>query len=129
MVSVCRQRGFTLLEILVALTILALSMGAIIKASGDFTVNHAWLRDRTLATWVARDVLVGFQVENTWPGVGEQEGTQEMGRREWRWLARVSQTDEKKLRRVDVEVYLPDTDEDEPVTVLSGFLRQPDIGS
>jgi len=124
MVIRCRQRGFTLLEILVALAILALSMGAIIKASGDFTGNHAWLRDRTLATWVARNVLVGFQLENAWPSVGEQKGTQEMGRREWRWVARVSQTDEPKLRRLDVEVYLTETDEEEPVTVLSGFLKQ-----
>ena len=86
---------------------------------------HAWLRDRTLATWVARNVLVQFQVENAWPDVGERKGTQEMGRREWRWLARVSQTDEAQLRRLDVEVFLLDAEEEEPVSVLSGFLQQP----
>ena len=119
------QRGFTLLEVLIALAVLAIAMGAVIKAAGDYTGNHAWLRDRTLATWVARNVLVEFQVENAWPEVGERKGTREMGRRDWRWLARVSQTDEAQLRRLDVEVYLLDADDEEPVSVLSGFLQQP----
>jgi len=125
MVKSRRQRGFTLLEVLIALAVLAIAMGAIIKAAGDYTGNHAWLRDRTLATWVARNVLVQLQVENAWPSVGERKGTQEMGRREWRWLARISQTDEAQLRRLDVEVYLLDAEDEEPVSVLSGFLRQP----
>ena len=118
--------GFTLLEILVALAVLALSLGAVIKATGDYTSNESWLRDRTFATWVARNVLVEFQLEGEWPRVGERKGTREMGHQEWRWLARISQTEEKELRRLDVEVRPLDADEDEPITTLSGFLRQPD---
>jgi general secretion pathway protein I len=125
MVRSHRQRGFTLLEVLIALAVLALAMGAVIKSTGDYAGNHTWLRDRTLATWVARNVMVQFQVENAWPEVGERKGTQEMGRQEWRWLARVSQTDEAQLRRLDVEVFLLDAEEEEPVSVLSGFLQQP----
>ena len=120
------SRGFTLLEILVALAVLAFAMGAIIKASSDFTGSHAHLHARSMANWVARNVVVEFQVGNEWPRVGERKGTQEMGGKEWRWLARISQTDEAQLRRIDVDVMLSDTDEDTPLTTLSGFLRQPD---
>jgi len=50
-----------------------------------------------------------------------------MGNQEWRWLARISQTEEAELRRLDVEVYPVDSDDDEnPVSVLSGFLMQPE---
>ncbi len=121
--------GFTLLEVLVALTVLALTLGAVIKAAGDYTANQAHLHDRTLATWVARNVLVEQQLENAWPRVGELKGTTDMGEREWRWLAIVSQTEEEELRRLDVEVrpFEDDFSDDdaEPLAVLSGFLWQP----
>jgi len=121
-----RVTGFTLLEVLIALAVLALSMGAAIKAVGDYTNNEAYLRDRTIAMWVARNVLVRFQVENEWPDVGERKGTEEMGRREWRWLGVISQTEEEELRRLDVKVFALDSEDDEsPVSVLSGFLVQP----
>lgn len=123
--SRCGSRGFTLLEILIALAVLALAMGALIGAAGNYTASQSHLRDRTLATWVARDVLAEFQLRGDWPSVGEQKGTREMGNREWRWLARTSQTDETELRRLDVEVRPADTDATEPLTTLSGFLMQP----
>ena len=118
--------GFTLLEVLVALAVIALSMGAIIKATGDYTNNQSYLRDRTMALWVARNVLVQFRVDKEWPDVGERKGTQEMGNREWRWLAVTSQTDEEELRRLDVEVFPIDSEDDDlPLSVLSGFLVRP----
>jgi len=121
-----RIRGFTLLEVMVAMTVLALTMGAVIKAVGDYTANQAHLRDRTLATWVARNVLVEQQVKDSWPNVGELKGTSEMGGREWRWIGSVSQTDEKDLRRLDVKIRPIDAEDSEPIAVLSGFLRRPD---
>lgn len=121
-----RQRGFTLLEIIVALTVLAITLGAIIKATGDYTANQAYLRDRTIANWVARNVLAEFQVENAWLDVGERKGTTEMGRMEWDWVARISQTEEAELRRLDVEVRPLDADDTDPLVILSGFLWQPE---
>ena len=119
------SRGFTLLEVMVALAVVSLAMGAVIKAAGEYTDNQSYLRDRTLTNWVARYVLVQHQLENQWPDVGEREGTLQMGRQEWQWLANISQTEEEKLRRIDVEVRALDAEDDDPITVLSGFLKQP----
>ena len=121
-----RSGGFTLLEVMVAMTVLALTMGAVIKAVGGYTANQAYLRDRTLADWVARNVLVEQQVKDAWPSVGELKGTAEMGGREWRWIGTVSQTDEQELRRLDVRIRPIDAEDSEPIAVLSGFLRRPD---
>ena len=120
-----RQRGFTLLEVIVALTVLAITLGSIIKATGDYTANQAYLRDRTLANWAARNVLAEFQLDSAWPEVGERKGTVEMGRMEWDWLARISQTEEADLRRLDVEVRPLDADDTDPLVILSGFLWKP----
>jgi general secretion pathway protein I len=118
--------GFTLLEVLVALGILALTMGAVISAAGSYTKNQSYLRDRTLALWAARNVLAEQQLENAWPRVGELKGTLEMGQREWRWVATVTQTEERELRRLDIEVYPLDIEDDtRSLAVLSGFLQQP----
>ena len=117
--------GFTLLEIMVALAVLALAMGALVKTSSDYTSNQTYLRDRTMTNWVARNVLAQHQLENQWPRVGERKGTLEMGWQEWEWLAKISQTDEEKLRRIDVEVRAIDSEDETPITVLSGFLKQP----
>ncbi|MGB7931177.1 MAG: type II secretion system minor pseudopilin GspI [Gammaproteobacteria bacterium] len=119
-------RGFTLLEVMVAMTVLALTMGAVIKAVGGYTANQAYLRDRTLAVWVARNALVEQQVKDAWPSVGELKGSAEMGGREWRWIGTVSQTDEQDLRRLDVKIRPIDAEDSEPIAVLSGFLRRPD---
>ena len=118
-------RGFTLLEIMVALAVLALAMGALVKTASNYTSNQTYLRDRTMTTWVARNVLAQHQLENQWPRVGERKGTLEMGWQEWEWLAKITQTEEEKLRRIDVEVRAIDSDDESPITVLSGFLKQP----
>ena len=70
-------------------------------------------------------MLAQHQLENQWPRVGERKGTLEMGWQEWEWLAKISQTDEEKLRRIDVEVRAIDSEDESPITVLSGFLKQP----
>ena len=123
--SLRNASGFTLLEIMVALAVLALAMGALVKTASDYTRNQTYLRDRTMTAWVARNVLVQHQLENQWPRVGERKGTLEMGWQEWGWLAKITQTEEEKLRRIDVDVRAIDSEDEDPITVLSGFLKQP----
>ena len=127
------QRGFTLLEVLVALLVLALSLGAVIQTAGNYTVNQAYLRDRTFAEWVARNQLASVLVAEQWPSIGQKkgevefpEGGAETGGREWRWVMKVTQTPEQDLRRLDIEVFALEADEEEPpLATLSGFMGKP----
>jgi len=125
--------GFTLLEVMVALTVLALSLGAVIQAVGDYTRNQAHLRDRTFAEWVAHNQLASVQLSREWPSVGQQKGEAELPAagadtegREWRWVMQVIQTAEADLRRLDIEVFQRDAgDKAAPVARLSGFMERP----
>lgn len=125
--------GFTLLEVLVALAVLAMSLGAAIEAVSDYTANQAHLRDRTFAEWVARNQLASVQLSGQWPSVGQQKGEAELPAagadttgREWRWVMQVIQTAEADLRRLDIEVFPREAgDKAAPVARLSGFMERP----
>ncbi len=127
------DRGFTLLEVLVALVVLALSLGAVIQSTGDYTANQAYLRDRTFAQWVAHNQLVIALMSSDWPDTGQIKGEVEFpkagaetGGREWRWVMQVTQTPEKDLRRLDIDVFPLNADDDEsPLASLSGFKGKP----
>jgi len=98
------SRGFTLIEVVVALAVVALALSAIIQTTGGAIANHAYLRDRTLAHWVARNALTELRLSRKWPDVGSRSGTSEFGNHEWDWSIKVTQTEEENMRRLDIEV-------------------------
>lgn len=123
------QQGFTLLEVLVALAILTIAMGALIKSGTEATGNAEYLRDKTLAHWVALNRINELQLARDWPATGESRGSVEMAGRDWRWEARISDTFDKDIRRLEVEVRLLGDPEDANLERLTAFLSRPSEGS
>lgn len=119
------QRGFTLLEVLVALAVLAITMGALIKVTDSYAFNAGYLQEKTLAQWVAENKAVEYQLMNEFPPVGSKEGETEMVTVDWQWRVKVSNTDDKRLRRLDISVALKQGDLDNPITTLVAFVGQP----
>jgi len=104
------ERGFTLLEVLVALAIVAVALGAIIKSAGESAANITYLRDKTVAGWVAENELNKILINREWPELGDREGVSEMAEREWRWQTRVQETADEDLRQVEITVQEEDSD-------------------
>ena len=99
-----RAAGFTLLEVLVALAVLAIAMAAVIKVSASNTSNAAYLKEKTIAHWVAVNKANELRLADNWPSVGNKNGSVVMARQEWRWQVKVSNTPDKDIRRLDIEV-------------------------
>ena len=123
-----RCRGFTLLEVLVALAVLAIAMAALIKGAGDNARSAAYLRDKTLAQWVGMNVIAEQRLATGWPAPGIKRGREEMARHEWFWELKVSETFDVDVRRLDVAVRSSDDKDASPQGNLVAFLPRPPAG-
>ncbi len=98
-----KQKAFTLLEVLVALAVLTLGLGTVIKVAGTQASQLAYLKDKSIAMWVANNKANEIKLQS-WPATGTSSGYQEMANQEWRWKVKVSNTVDRDLRRLDIEV-------------------------
>lgn len=122
-----RSRGFTLLEMMVAMTILAVGMGAIIKASASSAFNASILRDKEVARWVALNKLTELQVLQEWSTKGKK-GEVEMMKVAWYWSSRIQKVQDPDLRRIDIEVRR-DPNAESYIYSITGFIGNPEIVS
>lgn len=100
-----RPAGFTLIEVLIALAIVAIALIAALRAAGQSTANVGELRTRLLAGWVAENVLAEHRARGDWLPLGVQHGGQREGSTEFVWRREVIATPNPAFRRVDVFVF------------------------
>ena len=99
------QHGFTLIEVLAALVIVALGMIAAIQAVTQSARNGTYLRDKTLAHWIGMNVLTERRLQAAAPDVAESTGRVEFADQQWQWSMKVTQTQVASLRRIDIAVH------------------------
>ena len=105
-----RVRGFTLLEVMIALLVITLGMGAVINTTGESGWKSAQLKQGTIANWVAQNQITEYRAKRTWNNVSSRTGDVEMANVEWVWKMKISKTDDPSLRRLDVEVFIKGED-------------------
>ena len=115
--------GFTLIEVLVALVLLAIGLSAMVKSASENTLNTAYLRDKYLASLVATNKLNEMRVLKTWPGIARTNGYIEMVNLRWRWDMEIKSTPDANLRRVILRVSL-EQDEEKKLFTLNGYLSK-----
>jgi general secretion pathway protein I len=114
-----RAAGFTLIEVLVAVAIVAVALGAGLKAAGALTDNTRRLVDVTAAQWCADNQLTELRLTRQFPGIGDIEfGCEQLGR-QYAGTLEVRQTPNPNFRRVDARVF---DDQGLPLLTLSTVL-------
>ena len=115
--------GFTIIEVMIALAILALSLTAMaVTVSGSLS-NATTLQERTYASWIAQNRIVEMRLAGVVPRVGVTSDDVEYASGDWSWEAVVAETGIDNLWRVDVSVFRADSDE--AVRTVTGFIGQP----
>ncbi|GAC17922.1 type II secretion system minor pseudopilin GspI [Paraglaciecola arctica] len=117
------QSGMTLLEVMVALFIFAITGTAIMKAASDHLTGVGQIEDITFATWVANNRLTQLHIDTTWPIKNNKKGEQEMAGRKWYWQQRVNKTNDDDMVQVEVSVGL-DEQYQGTVTSVSTFIAK-----
>jgi general secretion pathway protein I len=124
MPSPARGQGFTLIEVLVATAIIAVTLGAIIRATGLGAANETYLRDKTFAHWVAMNRMAEIESSRTYPPLGRKTGKEEMADREWYWTTEVKNTPDEDMRRVEIRIRQERRRSAPTITELVGFVTR-----
>ena len=99
------QGGFTLIEVLVALAIVAITLSAGIKAAGGLTLNAQRMSDLVLAQGCAENQITSLKLSQTFPAVGDSDfSCQQLGR-QLPGRMTVRPTPNPNFRRVDAQVF------------------------
>jgi general secretion pathway protein I len=117
-------RAFTLVEVLIALAVLALALMAALRASSMSVTNSGEIRDRLLASWVAQNQLAEHRARRDWLPVGVYHGDAVEGGVGFRWEEKVTSTQNTQFLRVEVRVFARDKP-DAALGTMSGFLVKP----
>jgi general secretion pathway protein I len=117
--------GLTLIEVLIALAIVAIAMTAVIKAASQNIRATTYLQDKTIATWVGQQVLNEVRVGTlNLPGDDKLNQMTNMLGREWTWEASQVQTANKRIYKIEVNVFANKHENDEatPIVTLESYV-------
>ncbi|MDH3532650.1 MAG: type II secretion system minor pseudopilin GspI [Gammaproteobacteria bacterium] len=119
----CGARGFTLIEVMVALAIIGLSLLAVAGKMGQMIDTANVMRERTYASWIAQNKIAELRLANVIPEVSSSSGEIDYADTEWAWRAVVSATGVENLFRVDVSVTYAGSDD--IIRTVTGFVGEP----
>lgn len=99
-----QQKGFTLVEVMVALVIASLGLTAIGVSLQQHTDTSRKLRDQTMALFIASNAIAELRIEGSFPDVGTSTREVTFADREWLIVTSIQETGIEGLRRADVGV-------------------------
>lgn len=121
--SPAKNLGFTLIEVLIALLIVATALGTAAKVTIGAAINGSALADRTAAQWVGLNQLATLKLRRQFP-VKAESGKAEMMNRTWIWRQRAEATPDDYVLKVTIDIRLEDAEDDELSASITGFVAK-----
>jgi len=122
--EMARAKGFTLLEILVALAIVAVGTAAVMQSISSTSRTLHAAEKKMLATWLASDRIAELRLAHVWPSIGGAERNVTAANQVWHYREEFSATADPDVMRVDVSVY-DDADKTYKNAEMFAYLTRP----
>ncbi len=116
------SRGFTLIEVIVAVAVIAFGLAATIKTVSTVTRNTAYLNEKIIATWVAQNAMAIYELDIESDASEETSGSEEIAGIEWYWTKVLVDTEDPDIQRVEIEVRKYEDDDSQVYATLVSLL-------
>ena len=119
------ERGFTLIEVLVALAIVTIGMAAVLEALTSSARATLYLRRKSFAEWVAINQIERVRLTGVLPHTGTSSGRVRFARRQWHWRQKVIATLVPGVERIEVSTRpVKDPDGKAWYATVTGYMGQ-----
>jgi general secretion pathway protein I len=120
------ENGFTLIEVMIALAVVAIGLMAILKAVNDEVGGANLTRNKMLALWVLENKVAEIRLNPVLPATGINQGQQNLFNQTWRWQTNTTATANAKIFKVEVAISMP-TAKDKKNTLLKQNIYLADL--
>jgi general secretion pathway protein I len=117
-----QQRAFTLIEVIVALFIVALGLGALLTTLTSSASNVEHLRDKSFAEWVALNRISTVRLARPFPTTGKANGQEDFANTKWYWRQEVAETATPAMHRIEVSVARTESEDAPALATAVGFI-------
>ena len=114
--------GFSLIEVVVAVAVIAIGLAATIKTVSSVGRNTALLNERIIATWVAQNAMAKFELGDDKNPEKDTAGNEEMAGIEWYWDKQVFETEDPDILRIEISVRKEDDQDSQIYATLVTLL-------
>ncbi|MCW8931065.1 MAG: type II secretion system minor pseudopilin GspI [Gammaproteobacteria bacterium] len=117
------QKGFTLIEIIIALMVISVALGAVIATTSNSIKHGAHIKDKTIALWVAQNAIADISIRKDWLSTGMKTQDVTMSGRQWFIKNNVTQTPDKNMRKMDVSIYTDQSAENKVLSLIAYIVK------
>lgn len=121
--SIVRQHGFTLIEIIIALVVISVALGAVIATTGNSVKHGAHIKEKTIALWLAQNTIAEVNIKQQWLSAGTQSSDEKMAGKQWLIKRMVSQTPDINIKKMDVAVFSDQAAENKVLTLTTYIVK------